>query len=60
MRLRAMSSFRETMKNTIIKPEPAPPKKKDYDFRDVEFLTMIAHAIAGGVESPLQLAFQVS
>jgi hypothetical protein len=58
MRLRAMSSFSETMKNTIAKPEP--PKKKDYDFRDVEFLAMIAHAIAGGVESPLQLAFQVS
>ena len=48
------------MKNTIAKPEPEPPKKKDYDFRDVEFLAMIAHAIAGGVESPLQLAFQVS
>ena len=60
MRLRAMSSFGETMKNTIAKPEPEPPKKKEYDFRDVEFLAMIAHAIAGGVESPLQLAFQVS
>ena len=55
-----MSSFRENMKNNIIKPDPETPKKKDYDFRDVEFLAMIAHAIAGGVESPLQLAFQVS
>ena len=60
MRLRAMSSFKETMKNNIIKPDPKTPKKKDYDFRDIEFLAMIAHAIAGGVESPLQLAFQVS
>ena len=59
MRLRAMSSFRETMKNNIIKPDPETPKKKDYDFRDVDFLAMIAHAIAGGVESPLQLTFQV-
>ena len=48
------------MKNNIIKPDPETSKKKDYDFRDVEFLAMIAHAIAGGVESPLQLAFQVS
>ena len=48
------------MKNNIIKPDPKTPKKKDYDFRDIEFLAMIAHAIAGGVESPLQLAFQVS
>ena len=55
-----MSSFKETMKNNIIKPDPKTPKKKDYDFRDIEFLAMIAHAIAGGVESPLQLAFQVS
>ena len=60
MRLRAMSSFKETMKNNIIKLDPETPKKKDYDFRDIEFLAMIAHAIAGGVESPLQLAFQVS
>ena len=55
-----MSSFKETMKNNIIKPDPETLKKKDYDFRDIEFLAMIAHAIAGGVESPLQLAFQVS
>ena len=32
---------------------------KEFRFREMEFLVTIAHAIAGGVESPLQLTFQV-
>ena len=33
---------------------------KEIKYREMDFFATIAHAIAGGVESPLQLAFQVS
>ena len=35
-------------------------KSKEARFFHIEYLAMTARAIAGGVESPLQLAFQVS
>ena len=31
----------------------------EFRFREMEYLVTVAHAIAGGVESPLQLTFQV-
>ena len=59
-----MSSLRESLKrknevNPKIEAISTKKKDKDWDFKDIEFLAMIAHSIAGGVESPLQLTFQV-
>ena len=35
-------------------------ENKKNKYRQMDFFVTIAHAIAGGVESPLQLSFQVS
>ena len=60
-----MSSLRESFKrknevNPKLEAISTKKKDKDWDFKDIEFLAMIAHSIAGGVESPLQLTFQVN
>ena len=47
--------------NGNIKKEPlSHTVSKEVKYRQMDFLVTIAQAIAGGVESPLQLSFQVS
>ena len=66
-----MTNQKETNSNET-NPEETNPKKiksegtnpeetnpEELRYQDIEFLVTSAHAIAGGVESPLQLAFQV-
>jgi hypothetical protein len=43
----------------VVKPTLKHTISKEIRYQEMDFFVTIAHAIAGGVESPLQLTFQV-